>query len=363
MFARRAFRVKKTASGFSGRQRGNRSVTLQFGLRVPTVGAPADTAGYAAEVEAAGFDFMWTPDTPLLAGRWRDVYMHLGAAAERTERIRLGPGVTNPLTRHPLTTASAIATLDDVSGGRADLVAGTGYSSAYIIGRKAATLADMREATALWRGLLGGQPTDPGGSETVIDRPNADLPIILAATGPRMLALAGEIADGVLIHVGAAPEAVAWALARVEAGMDAAGRAREEVRRIVVVTACIDDDRERAIDRMRPCAAGLCRHRHADMFFPGIEIPARPADYVEPYPDLGHAVDWDAAKQATAYVPDAAVEACVALGSPDEVAERVRALAALDIDAIWWRDEATWTRPDTLMERLAAEVLPRFRAG
>ena len=178
-----------------------------------------------------------------------------------------------------------------------------------------------------------------------------------------MLALAGEIADGVLIHVGAAPEAVAWALARVEAGMDAAGRAREEVRRIVVVTACIDDDRERAVDHMRPCAAGLCRHRHAGMFFPGIEIPARPADYVEPYPDLGHAVDWEAAKRATAYVPDAAVEACVALGSPDEVAERVRALAALDIDAIWWRDEATWTRPDTLMERLAAEVLPRFRAG
>ena len=363
MFARRAFRVKKAASGFPGRQRGNESVTLQFGLRVPTVGAPADTAGYAAEVEAAGFDFMWTPDTPLLAGRWRDVYMHLGAAAERTERMRLGPGVTNPLTRHPLTTASAIATLDDASGGRADLVAGTGYSSAYIIGRKAATLADMREATALWRGLLGGQPTDPGGSETVIDRPNPGLPIVLAATGPRMLALAGGIADGVLIHVGAAPEAVAWALERVEAGMAAAGRAREEVRRIVVVTACIDDDRERAIEHMRPCAAGLCRHRHADVFFPGIEIPARPADYVEPYPDLGHAVDWDAAKRATAYVPDAAVEACVALGPPDEVAERVQALAALDIDAIWWRDEATWTRPDALMERLAAEVLPRFRAG
>ena len=233
-------------------------MTLQFGLRVPTVGTPADTAAYAAGVEAAGFDFMWVPDTPLLAGRWRDVYMHLGAAAGSTDRMRLGPGVTNPLTRHPLTTASAIATLDDASGGRADLVAGTGYSSAYIIGRRAATLADMREATALWRGLLSGAPTDPGGSETIIDRPNADLPIVLAATGPRMLALAGEIADGVLIHVGAAPGAVAWALERIDAGMAAAGRAREEVRRIVVVTACIDDDRERAIEHMRPCAAGLC---------------------------------------------------------------------------------------------------------
>ena len=338
-------------------------MTLQFGLRVPTVGTPADTAAYAAEVEAAGFDFMWIPDTPLLAGRWRDVYMHLGAAAGSTGRMRLGPGVTNPLTRHPLTTASAMATLDDASGGRADLVAGTGYSSAYIIGRKAATLADMREATALWRGLLSGAPTDPGGSETVVDPAYPGLPIVLAATGPRMLALAGEVADGVLIHVGAAPEAVAWALERIDAGMAAAGRDRREVRHIVVVTACIDNDRERAIEQMRPCAAGLCRHRHADRMFPGIEMPARPADYVEPYPDLGHAVDWDAAKRATSYVPNAAVETCVALGSTDEVAERVRALAALDIDAIWWRDEATWTRPDTLMERLSAEVLPRFRAG
>ena len=338
-------------------------MALQFGLRVPAVGAPRDTAACAAEVEAAGFDFMWMPDTPLLAGRWRDVYMHLGAAAERTGRMRLGPGVTNPLTRHPLATASAIATLDEASGGRAELVAGTGYSSAYIIGRKAATLAGMRAAAALWRSLLDGRPTDPGGSETVLDPACPHVPVLLAATGPRMLALAGEIADGVLIHVGAAPEAVAWALERVEAGMAAAGRAREEVRRIVVVTACIDDDRERAIARMRPCAAGLCRHRNAPVFFPGMRIPDRPADYVEPYPDLGHAVDWEAAKRAAAYVPDAAVEACVALGSAGEVAERAQALAALDIDAIWWRDEASWTRPDALMARLSAEVLPRFRAG
>jgi 5,10-methylenetetrahydromethanopterin reductase len=60
-----------------------------------------------------------------------------------TKTLRLGPGVTNPLTRHPVTTASAILTLDDASSGRADLVAGTGYSSAYIIGKKAATLATM----------------------------------------------------------------------------------------------------------------------------------------------------------------------------------------------------------------------------
>jgi 5,10-methylenetetrahydromethanopterin reductase len=338
-------------------------MTLRFGLRVPTVGSPQDTAIYAREVEAAGFDFMWMPDTPLLAGRWRDVYMHLGAAALATSKIRLGPGVTNPLTRHPLTTASTIATLDDASEGRADLVVGTGYSSAYIIGRKAATLADMSDSVALWRSLYSGAPTELGGLQVTLDPPYPGLPIIIAATGPKMLALAGRIADGVLIHVGAAPGAVAWALEHLEAGIAEAVRAPGDVQRIVVLTACIDEDRDRAIEQMRPCAAGLCRNGHADVLFgrAGLQAPIIPEDYQEPYPDLGHAVDWEAAKRAASYVPDAAVEACIALGSGAEVAERVRALGALDIDAIWWRDEATWTRPDALMHGLVSDVLPRLR--
>lgn len=125
-------------------------MAVSFGLRVPTQGKPQDTAAYAARVEGAGLDFLWTPDTPLLAGRWQDVYVHLTCAALATTTLRLGPGVTNPLTRHPVTTASILLTLDEASDGRADLVAGTGYSSAYIIGQKAATLATMRRAVTLW---------------------------------------------------------------------------------------------------------------------------------------------------------------------------------------------------------------------
>jgi 5,10-methylenetetrahydromethanopterin reductase len=339
-------------------------MSLRFGLRVPTVGTPQDTGAYAEQVEAAGFDFMWMPDTPLLAGRWRDVYMHLIAAALQTSTLRLGPGVTNPLTRHPLTTASAITSLDDASGGRADLVVGTGFSSAYIIGRKAATLATMRESIALWHSIFSGAQTELGGLEIALEPPYPGLPVYLAATGPKALQLAGEVADGVLVMVGAAPGTVAWALEQVETGMARAGRERHEVRRILVVTASVDADRARAIDRMRPCAAALCRHRHADVLFgrAGLDAPTVPSDHVDPYPDIGHAVDWEEAKRVSAFVPDEAVEAMVALGSGPEVAARAQALAALDIDAIWWRDEATWERPDALMQGLSAEVLPRLRA-
>ena len=110
-------------------------MTIEHGLRVPMVGKPQATAAYAKEVEAAGFDFLWMPDTPLLAGLWRDTYMHLTCAALETKRIRLGPGVTNPITRLPVTVGSAIVTLNELSEGRAELPFGSGYSSAYITGR------------------------------------------------------------------------------------------------------------------------------------------------------------------------------------------------------------------------------------
>jgi 5,10-methylenetetrahydromethanopterin reductase len=339
-------------------------MSTHYGLRVPTVGKPQDTGAYAAEVEGAGLDFMWTPDTPLLAGLWRDVYIHLACAALRTSKLRLGPGVTNPLTRHPLTTASLLATLDDVSDGRADLVAGTGYSSAYIIGRKAATRAQMREATELWRSIFSGRRTQLGGLEIECAPAYPKLPIYLAATGPKMLELAGEVADGVLIFVGAAPGAVAWALEHVDIGVARAGRKREDVKRMLVLVTNVDADRERAIEQMRPAAAALCRHRHAPLLFERAGLPpppARPQGLKDPYPDLGHAMDWEEAKRVSAHVPDRAVEAMVALGSGDEVADRVKELVGLGLDAVWFRHEGTWERPDKLLRGLATEVLPRLR--
>ncbi len=336
---------------------------MRFGLRVPTQGTAQETGAFAEQVEAAGFDFLWMPDTPLLAGRWRDIYVHLTCAALCTSRLRLGPGVTNPLTRHPMVTASAILSLDEVSDGRADLVAGSGYSSAYIIGRKAATLATMQQAAQLWRSIFQGHPTELGGLEINLMPPRPQLPIYLAATGPKMLQLAGEIADGVLIMVGASPGTLAWALEQIEIGMQRARRPRHEVQRIVVVTARVEADKARAIDHMRPCAAGLYRHRHAATLLQraGLAIPDEPPTYPRPYPDLQHAVDWEEAKRATSFVPDEAVDALLAIGSGDDIVKRARALIALDIDAIWWRDEASYTRPEALLQALAREVLPKLK--
>ena len=83
--------------------------------------------------------------------------------------------------------------------------------------------------------------------------------------------------------------------------------------------------------------------------------------FPRPYPDLGHAVDWEEAKRVSTCVSDAAVETMLCVASGAAIADRVRALESLDIDAIWWRDEASYTRPDALLRGLEKEVLPRLR--
>ena len=125
----------------------------------------------------------------------------------------------------------------------------------------------------------------------------------------------------------------------------------------------VDDNKARAIEHMRPCAAGLFRHTHAAAYLEtaGLAVPDEIPSYPRVYPDLGHAVDWDEAKRVTSFVPDAAVDAMIMVGSGAEIADRVQALAALDVDAIWFRDEASYTRPEALLKGLEQEVLPRLR--
>ena len=337
-------------------------MNIRHGLRIPMVGTPQDTGIYAKKVEEDGFDFLWVPDTPLLAGLWRDVFMHLTCAALETSKIYLGPGVTNPITRHPVTVASAIVTLNEVSNGRAELPYGTGYSSAYIVGKNSATLKQMREAAILWREIFTGKRAQLGGLEIELNIPYPDIPIIMAASGPKALQTAGEVADGVLIMVGAHPGCVEWALEHVEAGMTKAGRSRRDLHRSLVITACIDDNRQRAIDTMRPCVGNLCRHRIVGELFDraGLRPPVIPENLPQPYPDLGHAIDWEEAKRVSSWIPDEVVSAMNALGSGEEVAERIKALCALDIDSIWWRDHGTWEHPSALHKGIVEEVWPRL---
>ena len=153
--------------------------------------------------EALGFERCWVYDEGLAT---RDVYVTLAAIAVATSRLRIGTGITNPYTRHPATTAAAIATIDDLSSGRAFL--GIGAGGSLTLGplgiERERPLAAVRDVITACRGLFSGAPVTMHGQgfelrEATLGFGRPDIEIWLAGRGPKMLALGGELADGVML--------------------------------------------------------------------------------------------------------------------------------------------------------------------
>lgn len=153
--------------------------------------------------ESLGYDRCWVYDEGLAT---RDVYVTMTAIAAATTTIRLGPGITNPYTRHPATTAAAIASLDEMSGGRAFL--GLGAGGSLTLGplgiERSKPLANVRDTLVACRSLLSGEPVtmtaerfELHGATLCFGRP--DLEIWVAGRGPKMLAMGAELADGVML--------------------------------------------------------------------------------------------------------------------------------------------------------------------
>ena len=157
----------------------------------------------AVAAERLGFDRCWVYDEGLAS---RDVYVTLAAIAAATTELGLGPGITNPYTRHPAQTVAAIATLDELSGGRAFLGIGAGGSLTLDpMGlERTAPLTAVRDSIAVARKLFGGDTVDHDGPavqlrSASVGYSRAGTEIWLAGRGPKMLALGGELADGVML--------------------------------------------------------------------------------------------------------------------------------------------------------------------
>jgi len=176
----------------------------------PVVGNSADLARKA---EAWGYDGLLLADSQCLQG---DVYVGLALAVRATRTLRLGPGVTNPVTRHPTVTASAIATIHAESGGRAILGLGRGDTAVTEPGLRPASPEELRDHVLRLRALLRGETTDAG-RLSWLDPALAPVEIDVAATGPRTIAAGAQAADRVTLCVGAEPERLRPAIAAARA--------------------------------------------------------------------------------------------------------------------------------------------------
>lgn len=196
---------------------------------------PADIIASAKLAEELGFSTLWVLDSHLL---FHEVYTLLGALAVSTRRARLGTAVTNPLTRHPTVTASAFLTLAQLSEGRATLGISIGDSALKSMNLEAAKMSTLEETVAVCRSLLAGDTVSFGtGNSVQLHDVGPPVPIYVAATGPKMLELAGRIADGVILMNGVAPEFIRDATRIVREGERAADRTHASVR-IAVWAAC-----------------------------------------------------------------------------------------------------------------------------
>ena len=191
---------------------------------------------------------------------FRELYVALTVAALHTSRMRLGPLVTNPLTRHLVVTASAVASVDELSGGRAVLGLGSGDSAIYTIGAPPATVAGLEDSVATLGRLTAGEAVEREGRTWRVHRSARRVPIYLAAEGPRTLELAGRVADGVIVGLGLTPEVIRLSLAAIERGARRAGRALADVDVWWFAKTSLADRREAAIEPIKMALAASANH-------------------------------------------------------------------------------------------------------
>jgi 5,10-methylenetetrahydromethanopterin reductase len=233
------------------------------------------TAKLAARIEKMGFDVLLTPDTQNLAG---DPYGQLSLAAANTTTLKLGTGVTNPVTRVAAVTASAMATLQIESKGRAICGLGRGDSSAAHIGSRQANTKELREyAQAIQSYVRGGDVIIGEKVSTMRWIQPGDIPAVpvdIACTGPRTIRMAADVADRVSFAVGSVPQRIEWALGVLNARLEETGRNRSELSVGAYVNLVCDPDQARATELAR-MISGMVAHFSGMKNSPTDHLPAQ----------------------------------------------------------------------------------------
>ncbi|MEO7908642.1 MAG: TIGR03842 family LLM class F420-dependent oxidoreductase [Roseiflexaceae bacterium] len=229
---------------------------MHFGITLKPDMTPARAVALAQQAEQAGFGYGWLFDSHVL---WLDPYPLLTMIALNTERMRLGTCVTNPASRDPSVTASVLATLNIISGGRMDLGIGRGDSARRVLGKKPTTLARLAESVKIIKDLAEGRPTDYDGEQIHMEWASGELPVWIAGYGPKALHLAGRVADGVILQF-ADPHLIKWCLQFVHEGAKAAGRDPASIQVMAATAVWVSDDLATAREHVRWFPALVSNH-------------------------------------------------------------------------------------------------------
>jgi probable F420-dependent oxidoreductase len=302
---------------------------MQFGFTLKPEHSIERTLALTRQAEAAGFEYGWLFDSHVL---WREAYVLLTLMAGATERMRLGTCVTNPATREPSVTASALAVLDEVSDGRMDLGIGRGDSARRVLGKPPTTMATLEEAIGVIRDLVEGRPVVYEGTELRLTWAGKwKLPIWVAGYGPMALAMTGRIADGVILQL-ADPDLIRWFVEQVREAETAAGRAAGSVRVQAAAPAHIGP-LELCRDRTRWFPALVSNHV-VDLVnkYPREQLPEALTGYIRDREGYDYHHHAEVGSSNARFVGDEVTDRFCVLGTIDDHIAKLHELADVGID-------------------------------
>ena len=310
-----------------------------------------EVAHYCELAEQEGFDFVGITDGQMI---WRDVYVALSLISQKTSRIKLGPWVTNPVTRDPTVTASAISTLNELSNNRAQMGIGIGGDSVETVSKKPAKLEDCKVALQLIKDLVAGKRIEWKNQKIRLASASGKIPIYWGAANPKSLKFGGQYADGVIISGWIDDEVLSSMREDALEGVKEAGRSTDEVELFFNTGCAVSDNPDEAIEAVRPYVAYGCVYSTSTKI-KGWDESKRQM-IMEKY-DMYH--HFESTQPAGKYVPKEMIAKKSIAGTPDQCIDTIQKIIDNKITSFslypFGKDL------NRTIVRIGREILPSFR--
>jgi probable F420-dependent oxidoreductase len=331
---------------------------MDFGFTLKPEHSIERTIALARQAEAAGFSYGWLFDSHIL---WKDVYPLLTLMAINTEKMRLGTCVTNPATRDITVTASVLATLDEISGGRMDLGIGRGDSAQRVLGKGPVKTRVLDNAVGIIKDLVEGRTATYMDTELELTWTKGyDLPVWIAGYGPMVLGMTGRTADGVILQL-ADVDLIKWMMGIMYGAAEEAGRSRSEIRVQAAAPAHVGPIEE-CREHVRWFPALVSNHV-MDLVnkYPREQLPPSLTGYVRDREGYDYRHHAEVGSDNAEFVSDEVADRFSIVGPPQEHVRRLVELHEAGVDQfnlyLMNGDE------EAQLEAYGKDVIPAFRAA
>ncbi|MFN8561277.1 MAG: LLM class flavin-dependent oxidoreductase [Anaerolineae bacterium] len=334
---------------------------MKFGFGFVPKMSLADSLQIVRKGEELGYDMIWIPDQSF----YRDPFLVMAAWAQATSKVQFMIGVTNPYTRHPAQVARSMATLDEMTGGRANLGIGAGNRRELLLPmgyEQTAPATRCREMAEIVRILLRGEKVHYTSEYVVAEGialewtpPRPDLPIYIAGRGGKLPETAGEVADGAIVGAVVSPDGLDYAFSAIQRGAEIAGKPLSDVKVVSWVTMRVVDDMDSIKGRLQTSVAHIIGGAPENL----LQALGLEPEYIA---TLKAAYFKGGQSAAAEFVTDREIDMLSVVGDAAAVRAKVRRLAERGVDQIGVL--LTETTPEAniaVIERIARDIMPDFR--